>query len=171
MGSGAGGSNLQRTGAVFYRFTDAKGTVHVVDSMDRVPMADRARAERVQYDNWTPVNGEQAHPQFSSLLHRADGLSGWQMFGLGAATVLLMTLLFRLLPGARGTLLRLAVVLGIAALLGGAYLGWARRAAHQSNDLLASPGTLIEDAKGAVEKMNARVKEQETQLKEAEQTK
>ena len=171
MNSGSGGSDLQRTGAVFYRFTDAKGTVHIVDSMDRVPMAERARAERVRYDDWTPVNGEQQYPQFSSLLHRADGLSGWQMFGLGAGTVLLLVLLFRLLPGARGTVLRLAIVLGIAAVLGGAYLGWTRRVAHQSNDLLASPGALIEDAKGAVEKMNARVKEQDTQLKEAEQTK
>jgi hypothetical protein len=171
MGSGVGGSNLQRSGAVFYRFTDAKGTVHIVDSLDGVPTAQRERAERVQYDDWTPVNGDRSHQGIASVLHRADALSGWQMFGLGATTVLLMALLFRLLPGARGPVLRLVLVLCVVALLGGAYLGWTRRVAQQSNDLLSSPGAMIEDAKSAVDKMNARIKEQQAQLKEAEQTK
>jgi hypothetical protein len=171
MGLGAGGSSWQRSGAVFYRYTDASGVVHIVDSLDRVPTTQRERAERVQYDDWTPVNGERPYSEFVGVLHRADGLGGWQMFGLGVGTVLLGALVFRLLPGARGLVLRLAIAVGVAALLGGAYFGWARRVAHQSNDVFASPGTLIEDAKSAVEKMNAHVKEQQDQLKEAEQTK
>ncbi len=171
MGLGVGGSNLQRSGAVFYRYTDASGTVHIVDSLDRVPTSQRERAERFQYDEWTPVNGDRPASAVTSVLHRADGLSGWQMFGLGAGVVLLAVLFFRLLPGARGMVVRFVLALAVIALLGGAYLGWTRRITHQSNDLLASPGAMIEDAKSAVEKMNAHVKEQQAQLKEAEQTK
>ncbi|MEO6598941.1 MAG: hypothetical protein ABIQ16_03650 [Polyangiaceae bacterium] len=171
MASGSGGSSWQRSGAVFYRYTDASGIVHIVDSLDRVPMAQRERASRIQYDDWTAVSGDRPQNGIVGVLHRAEALGGWQMFGLGAGTVLLGALVFRLLPGARGLVLRVAIALGVAALIGGAYFGWARRVAHQSKDLFATPDTLIEDAKAAVEKMNAHVKAQQAQLKDAEQTK
>lgn len=171
MASGSGGSGGQRSGAVFYRFTDSRGTLHIVDSLDSVPAAQRERAERVQYNAESPSNGERPLQQLTSALQHPERLSGWPMFGLGAAAVLLAVVVFRLLPGAGKTLLRALVALAVVALLGGAYFGWARRVAHQSSDLLASPTTIVEDAKGAVEKMNARLKEQQLQLKETEQTK
>jgi hypothetical protein len=65
--------------------------------------------------------------------------------------------------------LRIAIVGGVVALLGGAYLGWLRREAHQSDDLLAGPGALIGDAKDAVAKMNARMQAEQAELKETEQ--
>jgi hypothetical protein len=170
MSSGVGSSGEQRGGAVFYRFTDSSGTVHIVDSLDRVPAAQRERAERIQYDD-SLNNGEAPHQHSVSVLQPPAGLSGWPMFGLGAGAVLLMVVLLRVLPGARGTLLRAAIALAVVALLGGAYLGWARRVTHQSGDLLASPSALMDDAKSAVEKMNARLKDQQRQLKEAEQSK
>jgi hypothetical protein len=161
MGLGTKSVSDQGSGAVFYRFQDASGRVHIVDSLDLVPMAQRGRVERVSYDEQTSVNG----------LLPAHGPNGWQMFALGVGAALLLALLFRRLPNTMRFVLRVAIVAGVVALLGSAYFGWARRTARQSNDVLATPGALIDDAKAAVDKMNARIKAQQAELKEAAEAK
>jgi hypothetical protein len=170
MGSGAGGTSFKHDGAIFYRYQDASGRVHIVDSLDLVPMAQQSRAERVQYDDWTST-GSSPYQQVINTLRPAHGLSSWQTFGLGVGAAMLLAFVFRRLPSSFNLVLRLAIVVGAVALLGGAYLGWARRNAGLPSAMLASPELLLEDAKHAVEKMNARTKQQQAELKEAEQSK
>lgn len=167
---GLGGIGSQRSSAVFYRFTDASGRVHIVDSLDLVPAPQRARVERIQYDardEQTPVNG--LLPEHGSLSEH--GPIAWPTLALALAGVVVLWLVFRRLPGTLRLVLRLALVASLVALIGGAYLGWTRRVTHQSSDLIASPGALIDDAKSAVEKMNSRMKTQQDELKEAAQSK
>lgn len=161
MGTGLLSSAPAASSAVFYRFEDANGRVHIVDSIDLVPQALRGQAAHVQYNEETSVNGLPASP----------ALAGWQAFALGVGAALLVVFLFRRLPGSLKLVLRLGIMAGVGALAVGAYFGWMRRTTHQSGDALAGPGALLDDAKSAVEKMNARMRVQQEQLKEIEQTK
>lgn len=147
-------------GARFYKFQDASGRLHVVDSINDVPQANRAHATCVEYA-----------PESSSIaqLLGARGTNGWTMFGLGFAAALLVAFAVTRLPGSMRFLARMAIVVGLVALLGGAYLGWIRRQSGQSSDAFTSPSALIEDAKSAVAKMNARTRAEQAELKEAEQ--
>ena len=152
----------QPENAHFYRFEDANGRLHIVDSLDLVPHALRGGADRVHYDEQTAVNG----------LPAATGLTGRQIFAAGVAAALLLVLLFKYLPGTGRFVTRLALMGVVVALLGGAYFGYLRRTTQPSSGaLFATPGTLVEDAKGAVEKMNARIRAQQAELKEIEQAK
>jgi hypothetical protein len=97
------------------------------------------------------------------------GLSGLKTFALGFGAALLVVLVFKKLPGTMRLLLRVAIIGGFVALLGGAYLGWVRRTTQQSSDILAGPGAMIDEAKQAVAKMNARIQAEQAELKETEQ--
>ena len=145
----------------FYRWVDAQGRLHVVSSLDAVPSAERARAEQVT------LNGATA---LGEVPGRPAPAAAWQLdygsFGLGGGAALVFGLVFRLLPNAWRGFTRVAVVLGVAALLTGLYLGSVRRAAGvTSGGALASPSALIQDAKDAVQKLNERQKQQEEELR------
>ncbi len=147
--------------AVYYRFQDASGRTHIVDSLDSVPQAARRQAQRIEY---------QAQPE-PRVLQLPRTLSTWQVFGLGFVAALLVAFLFRRLPGSMRLVLRMGIVGGVILLLGGAYLGWMRRATGLSHDAMASPTAIIDDAKGAVDKMNASMAAEQAEIKEAEQAK
>jgi len=147
--------------AVYYRFRDTSGRTHIVDSLDSVPQAARLQAQRIEY---------QAQPA-ASLLSLPRTLSTWQTFGLGFSAALLVTFLFRRLPGTMRLALRFGVIGAVVVLLVGAYLGWMRRASGLSSSALASPTAVIDDAKDAVAKMNARMAAEQAEIKEAEQAK
>jgi hypothetical protein len=151
----------QASAAVYYRFQDSAGRVHIVDSLDAVPQALRPQAQRIEY---------QAQPDTVGA-HLPRALTSWQTFGLGFIAALLVVFLFRRLPGTMRLVLRFGIIGALIALMAGAYLGWMRRATGASSDALATPGALIDDAKNAVAKMNARVKAEQAELKEAEQAK
>jgi hypothetical protein len=157
MGVGKGSASA----AVYYRFRDASGRTHIVDSLDSVPQASRPQAQRIEYQ-------PQPEPSALQLPHT---LSTWQTFGLGFVAALLVVFLFRRLPGTMRLVLRLSIIGAVFVLLGGAYLGWMRRTTGQSRDALASPTAIIDDAKSAVEKMNARMAAEQAEIKEAEQAK
>jgi hypothetical protein len=148
----------------FYRWVDADGRLHVVSSLEAVPAAERSRAEHVTLDGATALG---------SVPSRSAATSMWQpdlgSFSLGFGAALVLGLLFRLLPSGWRGVTRVAVVLGIGALLTGLYLGSIRRAAGVSGaGALASPSALIEDAKAAVQKLDARQKQQEEELRKLE---
>jgi hypothetical protein len=145
--------------ARYYRFQDASGRVHLVDSLDSVPQTLRARAACIEYPAEPSVLPSGLVPQ---------GSSGYQMFGLGFAAALLVAFVFSKLPGSLRLFARFAIIGGVVVLLAGAYLGWLRRTTHQSADALAGPGALIDDAKSAVAKMNARISAEQAELKETE---
>ena len=155
------GVGREQSTAVYYKFQDSSGRLHIVDSLESVPQALRPHAQPVSYS-------EQPTTVASVLQH---GLGAWQMFGLGFGVALLVVLVFKRLPGTMRVVLRLAIVAGLVCLLAGGYLGWLRRATGQGSDALATPAQIINEARSAVTKMNDRTRADEAQLKEIEQTK
>lgn len=149
----------------FYRWVDAQGRLHVVSSLDAVPVAERAKAERVTLTGDTAIGSVPA-----SVPTSAPAKAAWHFdlgsFGIGVGVALAVALILRWMPGAGRGLLRVAVVLGIAALLTGLYLGSIRRATGASEGgAIATPSAMIEDAKAAVEKLNQRQKQQDEELR------
>src|SRR5512143_1212077 len=138
--------------SVYYRFTDAQGRLHIVDSLERVPGPLRARAERV----------ELVAPRAESQPGSAGQHSHWAAFGLGmAATLGLVLLVWALRGRAVNPLLKLALVGSLVVLLGAAYLGWVRRQSGQSASFFASPSALIDDARRTADQANRRQREQQ----------
>ncbi|MEP7049431.1 MAG: hypothetical protein ABJB12_03720 [Pseudomonadota bacterium] len=156
-----GAGREQQGATVYYKFQDSSGRLHIVDSLESVPQAMRPQAQRLAY-------GEPPSTVASST---SEGLRGWPMFALGFGAALLVVLIFKRLPGTMRIVLRLAIVAGIVCLLGGGYLSWARRATGLGSGVLASPQQIIDDAKNAVAKMNARQQADQAELKEIEQAK
>lgn len=147
--------------SAFYRYHDASGRIVIVDSLSRVPAAERASAEALVL---TPSADAGLGGAAGALLRELHVPS----FIAGAGSALTLALLFFGLSRKLGHVLRGALVLGAVALGAVGYLGWMRRTTGQSGDLLASPGALIDDARAAVDKMNQRSAEQQRVLKELE---
>jgi len=156
------GSQTSAHSARFYRFEDAQGRLHLVDSIDSVPQALRAHAACIEY--------RADATDFSRQITQA-GPNAARIFGLGALAALLVLLVFWRVPATRRLAVRLAILAGVVALLGGAYFAWLRRNAGLSSDALATPSALIDDAKAAVAKMNARTQAEQNELKETERAK
>jgi hypothetical protein len=137
----------------FYRWVDASGTLHVVSSLDAVPPAERARAERTAF-----VGHEEPSPR--PAMFRLD----WSSVALGFGAGLLVALV---LPRGWKAVTRVGVVVAIAALLGGAYLATLRNATDTGDGaLIASPAAIIEDAKAAVAKANEAQRRRERELEQ-----
>jgi hypothetical protein len=160
----AAGSVTGAHAARYYRFADPSGRVHLVDSIDSVPQALRAQAACIEYHD-----APSSLP--SVIAHAAATPTSYQIFGLGFAAALIAAFVFSRLPGSLRVVSKMVIVVGGVALLAGLYFGWLRRTAQQSADTFAGPGTLLEDAKQAVAKMNARTRAEQAELKEAEQAK
>ncbi len=147
--------------ATFYRYRDAQDRLVIVDSPARIPASARSSAERIQL---TQPERTLALPDREAIARELH----WPSFLSGAACVLLFGCALLIVRGRAKGLTRLAVLAGVAALGTGLYFGWARRLSGQSGELLASPAALIDDARGAVEKMNQKSREQQRVLKELE---
>jgi hypothetical protein len=144
----------------FYRWVDASGRLHVVSSLDSVPQAERAKAAAV-------VIEPQALPTTRSLENVAAWRPDWISFAVGFGVALLLAALFKALPNGLRFVWRTVLVLGVGALLTGLYLSAVRGSSgFQSGSVLTSPSALIQDAKGAVEQMNLRQKQQEEELRQ-----
>jgi hypothetical protein len=144
----------------FYRWVDGQGRVHVVSSLDSVPAADRGKATLVVMHGVDSLSGH--YPAASPVSWRPD----WASFAAGFGVALLVALIFRMLPGSLRWLTRVGLVVGVAALLIGAYLGMLRRSTGMPGaGPLAAPSALIEDAKAAVEQVNQRQKQQEQEIR------
>lgn len=160
IGSAGGGQSSAGESATFYRFTDASGRVHIVDSLDLVPQAGRSHVERIRYGEQSP-----------GLPPALRVMGSWQTVALGLGALILLWLLARRLPGALRVGLRFGLLALAICLLASAYFGWLRQTTQHATATLASPTQLIDDAKSAVEKLNARLRVQQAELKEAEQAK
>ena len=147
--------------AAFYRYRDSSGRVVIVDSLSRVPSSQRAAAETVVL---APV-GESSAASTARELARDLHMPS---FIAGVGLALLLGLVLVLVGRKLGRFFQAALVIGAVGLGVVAYFGWLRRTTGQSGDLLASPSTLIEDARGAVRKMNERTEQQQRTLKELE---
>jgi hypothetical protein len=143
----------------FYRWVDADGRLHVVSSLDSVPQAERAKVAVV-------TMSPETSPTPSSMKNVAAWRPDWISFAVGFGVALLLAALFKVLPNGLRFVSRVALVLGVGVLLTGLYLGVVRGSSGvQGSSVLTSPSALIEDAKGAVEQMNLRQKQQEAELR------
>lgn len=149
----------------FYRWEDAHGRVHIVSSLDEVPVAERAKVAHVELNSSDAVS---TYPSASAWsLPRVD----WPSFAIGFGAALLVGMAFRLVPNGWRWLWKLALVAGIGFVLSGAYLAAVRRSAGLGGDgPLASPSALIQDARSAVEQMNQRQKEQAEELRKIQES-
>jgi hypothetical protein len=149
---------------VFYRWLDAQGRLHVVSSIEQVPIADRPKASLVVLNGAESVS-ELGSGSGSAAAWRLDTVS----FAIGVAAALILTLVFRALPSSLRKLSRFAIVLGLAALAGAAYLGVVRRSVGMPGaSPLTTPSALVEDARRAVDNMNLRQKQQDEEIKKAQ---
>jgi hypothetical protein len=131
----------------------------IVDSISRVPSSARAAVETIVLaPRHEPIN--------------LGGLSAetlhWPSFAAGATGALLLGLVVLGLRRAGTPMLRFALIGGLVVLGAGAYFGWLRRVTGQGESMVSSPATLIDDARSAVESMNARTREQQRILKDLE---
>jgi hypothetical protein len=143
---------------VYYRWTDSDGRVHVVSSLDAVPIAARPKVERL----------ELGVPNPPSVVERASAVSPngpvlWLALAVVAGVVLLVA--SRFMPQGLRWLAKLGAFALVAALLGGLYLGALRRSVGSSSSLLASPSAIIDDTKRAVEKINQSQKQRDEELR------
>jgi uncharacterized membrane protein (Fun14 family) len=148
--SSAGGS-----GQVFYRFTNPEGRLVITDTPPGGPAPTGGPAEVVVLEPPPP----------KSIVSGLEMRSLWIGVGLGIAGGFLLSWVLRIVPRMVARFVIGAAILVVAGL---AYLGWMRRSTGLSQDLAATPQALVEDAKQAVEKMNARMREQDEQLKKLE---
>jgi hypothetical protein len=141
----------------FYRWVDEHGTVHVSQSLDAVPAAERERLQTVELDGTYGAPASSGSGGF-----KPDAAS----FALGFGAALLLSFL---VPQRWRGVTRVVAIVGAIVLATGAYLGWIRRSTGgDPNAVLASPSALIQDAKAAVEKVNERQRLQQQELQEIE---
>lgn len=139
---------------------DGQGRLHVVSSLDDVPVAERPRVAEVS------LNPEDAVSHYSLPSSGEVWHPDWISFAVGFGAALVLSFLYRVLPGGMRWMTRVTIVLGVGVILTGAYLGLVRRSAGLGGtQLLTSPSALIQDAKTAVEQLNARQKQQDEELK------
>ena len=143
----------------FYRWVDANGRLHVVSSLESVPLAERGKVAAVTL-----------HADESTLPSTVASAAGWRpdwiSFAVGFGVALLLAALFKLLPNGLRFVTRIALVAGVGVLLTGLYLSVLRSSTGAaSGSVLTSPSALMEDARGAVEQMNLRQKQQEEELR------
>lgn len=143
---------------VYYRWTDSAGRVHVVSSLDDVPVAVRSKVERL----------ELGVPKPASVVEQVSAASSsspvpWLVLAAIGGVVLLLA--SRFMPSGLRWLGKLGAFALVAALLGGLYLGALRRSVGSSSSLLASPSAIIDDTKRAVEKINQSQKAREEELR------
>jgi len=157
---------------VFYRYEDAQGVLHVVDSWSDVPQALQSKAQRIELAppppppaSAAPVGRTSAGVAVPSPQPSID----WLSFGLGLGCGALLAVTLFLLRGAR-PLARIALSLAVAAVLasvvGAAYLGYLRRETGQSSAAISSPAEVVDDARKAVKAMETRNNQQDRVLEE-----
>jgi hypothetical protein len=147
-------SGVTSSGQTFFRFTDESGRVHIVDSQDAVPAAQRATAEIIVLDEPLP-----------SAVQKVDLRS----FALGAAAGVALAMLGSWAIRARGRAMKLLILAAMGVLGVLAYLGWIRRTAGTGH-AAATPQSLVEDAKRAVDKMNASARERDEEIKRIQES-
>ncbi|MGC4090278.1 MAG: hypothetical protein QM756_20850 [Polyangiaceae bacterium] len=144
---------------VFYRYHTGDGRVVIVDSLDRVPSAERARAERVELE--APVS-ETRFPLVSQVAAGMD----WPSFATGFGVALGIAALLSFFGRGSSRLLGMLVVAAIVVAGAGAYFGLLRRSAGLGDGAFATPGAIIDDARRSVEQANKRQREQEKQIEQ-----
>ncbi len=171
------------SGQVFYRYETQDGRLVIVDALSKVPKSVRGDVQRIDFTGngapseagsynvvaAPPVEGAAAGESSPGGL-RVDPAS----FGMGAGAGLVGAGVLYLLFARRGggltrLLLGSVLLLGIAALGMGVYLGSMRRVTGLGDDAVVSPIQLVEDAKEAVREVEAHREAQDRAIESAQE--
>lgn len=176
----------------FYEYRDDHGVQHFTSRLDDVPPHARAHAKhiRLEHDEHpiAELKARAAHELDAVELTARKGIreartaerevSGVLPFvadldppsiGVGFALGIGVFLVHALLRRSGRLVLKISLVAAMIVLLGGAYLGWLRRAAGLSDRAMASPGEIIDDARHGVDQLNERTRQQDRTLKSLEE--
>jgi hypothetical protein len=145
----------------FYRYKSASGRTVIVDSLDRIPPAERANVERID------LEAPPAPRATSSAESVVAGVRlDWPSFATGFGAALALAAVLLAVTRSSRWLLGVVAALSVAIVGTGLYLGHLRRTAGQSGATFASPSAIIEDARDAVKKAQARETEQDRVIRE-----
>jgi hypothetical protein len=150
-------------GEEFFRYTDAGGVMHIVDSLEKVPPEKRESVEKLMLEKSSQmINKAKAAIEarskddipFLSDVHGPSFLFG-VVLALGLMTV------FKVVWGGMKTLFKLAITVAVVVALSGMYFGWVKEG--------GSPKELVEDAKKAASAAQKKIEEEKANLKKAEE--
>jgi len=148
----------------FFSYTDSAGVEVIVQRLADVPEQYRAQVKHIDLSKpaitLRPGSGESS-PTPSAVLHVPS-------FVLGAGTVLVLGCVAMLVFRRAHRLLALIVGVVVMAALGVGYLTYVRRQARLPGSGLATPATILDDARAAAGALDERYKEQERVLNEVD---
>lgn len=176
-------------------YEDASGNTTIVDRWTEIPAAYRDSARRIDGSESTPTGGkaekagETSSPSpvkapgkakkanLPSIPSSEGGLSMmWTRLDppsvlVGVALALVLYVVATAVRGSGRWLLKMGLMVVIAGLIAGAYLGWARRSAGLTDAPFAHPGQVLEDARRAASDLEGAVEKQKRMLKKIEEGK
>jgi hypothetical protein len=107
----------------YYRWKDGQGMEHLVDSIDKVPEASRATAEKISLV--TPVVRQEQRQEQPSWLGPVR--IEWESFAAGFAAAFLLGFIFIVGRRTKKPMIEFAVVVAVAAVIAVVYFGWVKQ--------------------------------------------
>jgi hypothetical protein len=167
------------TKSKFFTYEDGEGHVYIVDSLEQIPnkyrelanevkLGDRLR-EAKKLPKKSLKEAKKVQREVGDVVPFVNDLD-LPSVAVGFAASLVVFLALAVVRKSLGLVLKLGLLLLIICLLGGAYFGWLRRASGMGDDALASPKTLIDDAKRAASDYQKKLDGQEKTLKKIEES-
>ena len=154
----------------FFSFSDANGVEVIVQRLTDVPEQYRAQAKHIDLSkpaitlSSSPSENAPARPcGKGTFLHVPSFIAG---AGAGAGTALVLGLVAVLAFRRASRVLALVVGVVVMAALGIGYMTYVRRQAGLPGSGVATPATLLDDARAAAGALNERHMEQERTLNE-----
>lgn len=147
-------------GIELWQYTDARGTLVVVDALEKVPPAQRDKAAKVVLEKRDAPNTVAVRTTELADIH-------WTSFGAGAVAALGVVLVLRVFWSGAKTVLKVAAFVAVAALLVTGYFGVIRGQAGLGSGPV-SPGELVDDARRAAEQAKKMIDKQERELRKIE---
>ncbi len=166
------------TNSKFFTYRDADGHLYLSDSLEGIPKKYRELAEEVklgerlkqarQLPKKSLKEAKKVQREVGDVLPFVKDLD-LPSVTVGFALSLGVLLVLSIVKRTGKLLIKLALLVAICALIGGAYLGWLRRAAGLGDSKLSSPKAVIDDAKKAATQFQKRLDEQEKTLHKIEE--
>jgi len=156
----------------FYSFTDGKGVQVIVQRLADVPEQYRSQVKHIDLSKpaiarpTSPSENAQGTPTDAFGLCGKGAFLNVPSFIIGAGTGLALALVAMLALRRTNRFLSLALGVVVVAALGMGYLTYVRRQARLPGSGLATPATLLDDARTAASSLNNRHMEQERVLDE-----
>jgi hypothetical protein len=143
-----------------WQYTDARGTVVVVDALEKVPPALRAQAHEVVLSQRPAGVVGPAAGVLEAGVH-------WPSFGAGLVLALLVVVVAKVVWSGAKLVLKIAAVVVVVAALAGGYFGVIREQAGLGSGA-ASPKDLLDDAQRAADQAKKMIDKQQRELRKSE---